>query len=52
MMKKQVMLIMLCILLAATGLAGCSEEKEPMKAVKETCYKQKRPNLGLQYDQL
>ena len=50
MMKKQVMLIMLCILLAATGLAGCSEEKEPIKAVKETREKQENYELAKDFE--
>ena len=49
-MKKQVMLIMLCILLAATGLAGCSEEKEPMKAVTETREKQENYELAKDFE--
>ncbi len=40
-MKKKMMLVLLCVILAATGLAGCSEEKEPVEAVRKTAEKTK-----------
>lgn len=40
-MKKKVLLILFCVILAATGLAGCSEEKEPVEAVRKTAVKTK-----------
>ena len=40
-MKKKVLLVLFCTILAATGLAGCTEEKEPVEAVKKTCEKTK-----------
>lgn len=40
-MKKKVLLMLFCVILAATGLAGCSEEKEPVEAVRKTCEKTK-----------
>ena len=40
-MKKKVLLVLFCTILAATGLAGCSEEKEPVEAVRKTCEKTK-----------
>ena len=40
-MKKKVLSVLLCVILAATGLAGCTEEKEPVEAVKETAEKTK-----------
>ena len=40
-MKKKVLLILFCVILAATGLAGCSEEKEPVEAVRKTVVKTK-----------
>ena len=40
-MKKKVLLVLFCVILAATGLAGCSEEKEPVEAAKKTSEKTK-----------
>ncbi|MBR3786465.1 MAG: hypothetical protein IKJ77_08680 [Firmicutes bacterium] len=40
-MKKKVLLVLFCTILAATGLAGCSEEKEPVEAVRKTAEKTK-----------
>ena len=49
-MKKKVVLMLLCVLLAAMGLAGCSEEKEPMKAAKETAEKPKKIELAEDFE--
>ena len=38
-MKKKVLLMLFCVILAATGLAGCSEEKESVEAAKKTAEK-------------
>lgn len=40
-MKKKVLLMLFCVILAATGLAGCTEEKEPVEAVRKTEVKTK-----------
>jgi len=40
-MKKKVLLVLFCTILAATGLAGCTEEKEPVEAVRKTAEKTK-----------
>ena len=45
-MKKNVVLMLLCVLLAAMGLAGCSEEKEPIEAAKETVAKPKKIEIA------
>jgi len=40
-MKKKVLSVLLCVILAVTGLAGCTEEKEPVEAVRKTAEKTK-----------
>lgn len=45
-MKKKVLVALVMVLLAATGLAGCSEEKEPDEAAKETIGMQKNLELA------
>lgn len=49
-MKKKVLLILFCVILAATGLAGCSEEKEPVEAVRKTAVKTKTIELAEDFE--
>ena len=50
-MKKKVLLILFCVILAATGLAGCmEEEKEPMEAAKKTVAEQKNTEVAEDFE--
>ena len=49
-MKKKVLLMLFCVILAATGLAGCSKEKEPVEAAKKTAEKTKTIEQAEDFD--
>lgn len=49
-MKKKVLLVLFCVILAATGLAECSEEKEPVEAAKKTAEKRKIIELAEDFE--
>ena len=49
-MKKKVLLMLFCVILAATGLAGCTEEKEPVEAAKKTAEKTKTIEQAEDFD--